>query len=99
MSGATFAEEYALWWARCSTVSQSARVVSRRGFPWKATSPCSLIDGSDGRLLTPVIAEGRKVHDGLGVRDDDRSIGCAAQGDDAGDAEHVVPYSHRDRHK
>jgi hypothetical protein len=39
---------------RCSTVPQSSRVESRRRLPWKATSPSSLIDGSEKRPVKPL---------------------------------------------
>ena len=40
--------------ARCSGVAHSSLVVSRRRFPWNATSPSSLMEGSEGRLVNPL---------------------------------------------
>ncbi len=73
------------------------RVVSRRRFPWKATSPSSLIDGSEGRLLNPLSQKvGKSAIDAVAAMTSGEIV-RAALGDDLRVARHGVPHRHRHR--
>ena len=82
--------------ARWAGVPHSALVVSRRRFPWKPTSPSSLIDGSDGRLTKPLSQNvGKSATGSVSATTTGRSLG-APPGDDSGDAGQRVLHRHRD---